>query len=184
MPGVNPAFFFTFTKKMIAKKDVVAATFYEGYIALAKEDDPLKAIKKNTKEFKKLLGRIPAKKIDHSYAKGKWTIKETLQHIIDAERVFSYRALCFARKDKTALPSFDQSAWAASAAADKREWNELVKEFLAVRKSTQIMFASFDEGQLSSIGTASDNPVNVRALGLIIAGHTTHHMNIFKEKYL
>jgi hypothetical protein len=169
---------------MATKKDVVASPFYVGYIARAKGDDPLKALKKNTKEIKKLLARIPAKKIDYSYAKGKWTIKETLQHINDAERVFAYRALRFARKDKTALQSFDQEAWAANAEVGRRDWNDLVKEFLAVRKSTEIMFASFNEGQLLSAGTASDSPVNVLALGFIIAGHTAHHINILKEKYL
>ena len=184
MPGVNPAFFFTFTEKMATKKDVVASTFYEGYISLAKTGDPLKAIKKNTKDFKKLLSKIPSKKIDYAYGSDKWTIKETLQHLIDAERVFAYRALRIARKDQTALPSFDQDAWAANAQVDTRNWNDLVKEFQAVRKSTEFLFASFDKGQLLAAGTASGNPINVLGLGFIIAGHAAHHINILEEKYL
>src|SRR5271169_4214275 len=106
MPDNNPAFFFTFTKKMITKKDTVAAAFYQKYIDEAKGDDVVKALKKNTKDFKKLLGKIPQKKINYAYAEGKWTIKELLQHIIDAERVFVYRALRFSRKDATPLASF------------------------------------------------------------------------------
>src|ERR1700693_6031573 len=98
---------------MATKKDTVAAEFYHGYINAAKGDDLNNAIKKSTKEFKSLLNKIPKKKIDHSYAEGKWTIKEMLQHIIDAERVFTYRALRFARKDSTPLHSFDQKSWAA-----------------------------------------------------------------------
>ena len=184
MPGINPAFFFTFTIKMPTKKEAVASAFYKGYIDSAKGNEPLKALKKNTKEFKKLFAGIPEKKIDYAYANGKWTIREILQHIIDAERVFAYRALRFARKDQTPLQSFDQNAWVAQAKTGKRDWKELIKEFGAVRKSSEILFASFDDEQLLSAGIASENPINVLALGFIIAGHATHHLDIIKDRYL
>jgi hypothetical protein len=169
---------------MATKKDVVAAEFFQRYIHLAKEDDVKKAIKKSTKDFKKLLADIPKKKIDYAYAEGKWTIKELLQHIIDAERVFCYRALRFARKDDTPLHSFDENSWAANAQVNNRKWKDLVDEFKALRESTELLFETFNEDQLLSTGTASDHQVNVTAIGFIVAGHLEHHINIIRERYL
>ena len=93
---------------MIPKSDMIPATSYQGYVDLVKEEDVLKAIRNNTRQFRKFLEKIPRKKIDYAYAEGKWTIREMLQHIIDAERVFAYRALRFSRQDPTPLPSFDE----------------------------------------------------------------------------
>jgi hypothetical protein len=169
---------------MVTKKEAVAAEFYHSYINTVKEQDAIKALKKSTKDFKELLKKIPRKKIDYSYEEGKWTIKELLQHIIDAERVFAYRALRFARKDSTPLASFDEKAWAASAKVSSRKWHDIINEFKAVRKSTEILFASFDDDQLLSTGTASNHPINVVALGFIVAGHVAHHANIIRERYL
>lgn len=169
---------------MVTKKDTVAAAFYHKYINSVKEQDVVKALKKNSNEFKDLLKKIPQKKIDYAYAEGKWTIKELLQHIIDAERVFAYRALRFARKDAAPLASFDENAWAAAAKASERKWNDMVKEFKAVRKSTEILFESFDDEQLLSSGTASNHPANVAALGFITAGHAAHHAHMIRERYL
>ena len=177
-------FFYIYKKKMVTKKDVIAAGFYHKYINSLKEQDVVKALKKNSGDFKELLKKIPHKKIDYAYAEGKWTIKELLQHIVDAERVFAYRALRFARKDTTPLASFDENAWAAGAKASTRKWNGIVKEFKAVRKSTEILFESFDDEQLLSIGTASNNSINVVALGFIAAGHVAHHANIIRDRYL
>src|ERR1700690_3335181 len=98
MPCHCGAFLFTFTKKMVTKKDAAAAEFYHKYINSVKEQDVIKALKKSSGDFKELLKKIPNKKVDYAYAEGKWTIKELLQHIIDAERVFAYRALRFSRK--------------------------------------------------------------------------------------
>ena len=169
---------------MVSKKDAVAAEFYQKYINAVKEKNVMQALQKTSADFKKLLEEIPRKKMDYAYAEGKWTIKELLQHIIDAERVFVYRALRFARKDSTPLASFDQNSWAANAQTNNRKWNELVKEFKALRKSTEILFESFNDDQLLSTGTASNNNINVVALGFIAAGHVAHHINIIKERYL
>jgi len=169
---------------MVTKKDVIAPEFFHTYINAVKEQDAIKALKKNSSDFKELLKKIPRKKIDYAYAEGKWTIKELLQHIIDAERVFTYRALRFSRKDATPLASFDENGWAANAKASTRKWNDLVKEFKALRKSTEILFESFDDEQLSLTGTASNYSMNVVALGFIAAGHVAHHQKIIKERYL
>jgi hypothetical protein len=169
---------------MATKKEAIAAEFYHKYINTAKEKEVIKAIKKNSAEFDRLLKKIPAKKINYRYAEGKWTIKELLQHIIDAERVFAYRALRIARKDATPLASFDENKWAENSRGSERSWNDLLKEFRFLRKSTEILFGSFNEDQLLSKGIASNHEINVLALGYIIAGHVQHHINIIRERYL
>ena len=158
--------------------------YYHKYINQAKEDDLMTALRSNTSSFLSLLKMIPPDKQDHRYAEGKWTIKEVLQHIIDIERVFTYRALRFARKDKTPLPGFDEKVFAASANADKRNWDDLVDEFTSLRKATELMFGSFDDGQLEATGTASNVSMYVLGIGYIIVGHCEHHLAIMKERYL
>jgi hypothetical protein len=148
------------------------------------ETDLVKSLKKSRKEFLFLIKQIPRDKIDFAYAPGKWTLCQVVQHIIDSERVFAYRALSFARKDKTPLPSFDENLWAAESASDNRSWKDLKNEFKSLRKSNEFLFASFDEDQLRSEGIASNSPVNCLALGFICSGHLLHHVRIIKEKYL
>ncbi|HVM86784.1 MAG TPA: DinB family protein [Puia sp.] len=169
---------------MATKKDAIAADFYQKYINAAKEKEVMKAIEKNATDFSKLLKKIPLKKINYAYAEGKWTLKELVQHIVDAERVFAYRALRISRKDPTPLASFDEKKWADNSRASERKWNDLLKEFKAVRKSTEILFGSFNEDQLLAKGTASNHEINVLALGYIIPGHVEHHIHIIKERYL
>ena len=169
---------------MQSKPGIIAPEFFAGYINLVEEDHPLVALHNNTRRFRKLLKRIPRKKINFSYAEGKWTIKEMLQHIIDAERVFVYRALTFARKDSAELPGFDENEWAITSKAIKRKWNDLVDEFDFLRASTEYMFASLDEEQLTNAGIANGKPINALALGYIAAGHVKHHMNVLMERYL
>jgi benzoyl-CoA reductase/2-hydroxyglutaryl-CoA dehydratase subunit BcrC/BadD/HgdB len=169
---------------MIPRHEIIAMEMMQNYIKAVKEEDVLKALKKNTREFSKFLKEIPRKKIDHAYADGKWTIREILQHVMDAERVFAYRALSFARKDPSPLPGFDENSWAANAGAAKRKWGALVEEFKDLRKSTEHLFGSFTDEQLRAVGTANGNAVNVLALGFLPAGHALHHMRIIQERYL
>lgn len=169
---------------MSGKIDALAAEFYHNYINKAPDENVVKAIRKNGRNFRKLLKRIPKKKIDYAYAEGKWTVRELLQHVIDAERVFSYRATSIARKDTTPLPSFDENYWAAHAQASSRHWKEMIIEFRFLRDANEILFSSFSEEQLRSIGVASNKEINVLALGYIIAGHVQHHMDILVERYL
>jgi len=158
--------------------------FYHGYISKVKEADLGSALKSSTKELFDLLRSIPAEKHDHRYAEGKWTVKEVVQHMLDGERVFTYRALRFARKDDTPLPGFDENLFAQTAKADKRSWNDLVDEFAALRKATESMFASFDNEQLEQSGIASENSTYVLGIGYIVAGHVNHHCQVIKERYL
>ena len=169
---------------MSTKNDVIAGGPFLNYISRAADKDVVKSIKESTKAFKQLLEEIPSKKRNYAYAEGKWTIKELLQHIIDAERVFAYRALRMARLDATPLPGFDENAWAVSANKIHRKWDDLVKEFKTVRASTEVLFESLGEAELLFAGTASNLPINALALGYVIAGHVQHHIDIINERYL
>lgn len=158
--------------------------FYHNYISQVPENDLMEAFKKGTALFVHFFETIPPSKQDYRYAEGKWTIKEVLQHIVDAERVFSYRALCFARKDPTPLPGFDENVFAANSKAGTRNWKELMEEFKTVRRSSELLFGAFDEEQLNAGGNASGKPNYVSGFGYIIIGHSMHHMRIVKERYL
>ena len=169
---------------MPSKSDALAAEYYYNYINKAKDENVVKAIQKSGKAFRKLLKNIPKKKIDYAYEDGKWTIREVVQHVIDAERVFAYRSLSFARKDASPLPSFDENSWAAQSVAYSRNWKDMINEFSALREASILMFDAFSEDQLRSIGVASNKEVNVLAIGYIIAGHVEHHIDIIRERYL
>lgn len=160
------------------------APFYSGYIARVKEDDVLTALANQHRIIEPFLNSIPASKWNYAYAEGKWTVKELVQHIIDAERIFAYRALCIARKDETPLPSFDEASYAPASEAHRRTVAELIEEFLAVRKATELLFKSFTEEMLQHRGVASNKPVSVNALGFITVGHFYHHKNIIEDKSL
>ncbi|MBZ5855846.1 DinB family protein [Flavihumibacter profundi] len=166
------------------KYNLVYADFYTNYVALVKEAPIEKALSKNTEEFLDLLDDIPGSMINHAYGEGKWTVKEVLQHIIDAERVFSYRIIRIARLDGTPMASFDENKWMENANTAKRKWSDMVKEFKFLRKSNLLMIADFSKEQLNATGTASNQPVSTAALCYILAGHVKHHMNILKERYL
>ena len=158
--------------------------FYHGYISKVPENDLMIGLKNGTAASFEIINSIPTGKYDYRYAEDKWSIKEVIQHIIDAERVFTYRALRFARKDDAPLPGFNENTFAANAKVDKRTWEDIVEEFATVRKSTEILFASFDDEQLNAEGFASGRPVYVLGIGYICAGHANHHCGIIKERYL
>jgi uncharacterized damage-inducible protein DinB len=134
--------------------------------------------------FIKFVQDIPMDNFDYRYADGKWTIKDIIQHIIDAERVFSYRALRFARNDVTELPGYDEDVFANYANGSQRSIMDLLNELSAVRYATLSLFKSFNSEQLARIGIASENPMSVRAAGFIIIGHQNHHQKVFIERYL
>jgi uncharacterized damage-inducible protein DinB len=158
--------------------------YYHKYINLAIDEDLQTAFKKHQTDLVSFLKEIPKKKWDFRYAEGKWSIKEVVQHIIDAERVFDYRALCFARKDQTSLPSFDENIFADNSKADERTKKDLLKELKTVQESSAQMFESFDEEQLEQPGVASGKPTYVKGIAYIVVGHALHHKKILKERYL
>lgn len=161
------------------------ASFYGGYINQVSDEYTLvEELEISVHRLVKFVREIPMDKFDYRYAEGKWTIKDILQHLIDAERVFAYRALRFARNDKTGLPGFEEDDYVLEANANKRSIQDLLTELLIVRQSTLALFKSFNNEQLLRIGIASNNPMSVRALGFVIIGHQNHHQKVFEERYL
>jgi uncharacterized damage-inducible protein DinB len=134
--------------------------------------------------FIKFVQNIPLDKFDYRYAEGKWTIKDIIQHLIDAERIFGYRALRFARNDKTPLSSFDENDYVDDANANRRSIQDLLTELAVVRQATLSLYKSFSQDELVRIGIASNKPMSVRAIGFTIIGHQNHHQTVFEERYL
>lgn len=157
--------------------------FYK-YIRLVENENLNDALKKQLDDAAQFFNSIPQEKYLYKYAEGKWSVKEVLQHLIDTERVFSYRSFVFARKDPNTFPSFDENEYAKNSNADNRKWEDLISEFIAVRNSTADLFKSFSEEQLMQAGKVSNYEMSVKALGYTIAGHVVHHINILKERYL
>lgn len=158
--------------------------FYKTYVKHIEETDVVQALRLSGYRMQVLIHSIPASKLDHRYAPGKWTIRELLCHVIDAERIFAYRALRFARNDKTQLHSFDENAFASQANADGRSLKKISDELTHLRASTVDMFEGFTSEMLTRKGIASNNEMSVHVLGFVIAGHETHHRKILAERYL
>lgn len=158
--------------------------FYANYVDLVSEDNLFDALKESALRSSEFWRSIPNEKAAYRYAEGKWSIKELLQHIIDAERIFCYRALAFARGEQTSLPGYEENDYADNCLANNRSLKDLVDELELVRKSTITLFKSFDESVLGILGKASGSEMSVRAVGFVIIGHEMHHMNVVRERYL
>lgn len=154
------------------------------YVAAVPDGDVLALLQKQLSETTRLLSRLGEKRSRHRYAPGKWSIREVLGHLIDAERVFTYRALTFARADRTALPGFDENMWASASNADSRTLKSLLEELKAIRSATLALFRGFTEEQLARTGIASGQQVSVRGLLYVTTGHERHHLRILRERYL
>lgn len=142
------------------------------------------ALDANRKRGAELLRAIPAEKAHTAYAPGKWTVAQLWQHLLDGERVFQYRAMCFARGEQTELPGFDHSAYADAAPAAHRSLAELGASFERLRVCTQDMFASFSDAELARRGTASGKVICAGEIGWAIAGHAEHHFRVLETKYI
>ena len=158
--------------------------YYTHYIGLVKGDNILKQLEDQVIDIQAIISEIPEEKENYAYAPGKWTIKEVLGHIIDTERIMAYRALRFARKDKTALPGFDENEYVTNSDYNKRTLYDIAHEFAIVRESNLALFKHFNEEALDQRGTANNNEATVRAILFMIAGHANHHLNVIKTKYL
>lgn len=161
-----------------------AAHYYSKYIDLITSDEIVPALESQLSETLQFLNGISEEQSLYSYAPGKWTIRELLNHVSDGERVFSHRAFWFARGFSDPLPSFEQDIAVQMAHANNTSWAELVEEFKNLRLGTISLFKSLPEEAWSRSGIASDNPVTVRACAYIIAGHVAHHVGVLREKYL
>jgi hypothetical protein len=158
--------------------------FYLGYIDAATGNSVSELLQVHPASIKAGILAIPNEKADYRYASGKWTIKELLQHLIDTERVFSYRALRISRNDATPMAGFDENQYAVNALVAERSIEDLKKEFLLLREATDLMIGSFNEPQLNNRGTASNASITLRAVCFIIYGHNLHHLKIIRERYL
>lgn len=159
-------------------------SYYKLYLDKVGELDLIEGLRQNGDAVISLLESIPEETYDFTYAEGKWTVKELVQHIIDTERVFTYRALSFARNEIEALPGYNENEYAAASNANKRSKQSLLKEYRVLRLATVALFESFTDDMLLRIGNASKSDVSVRALGFILIGHENHHCQIIKERYL
>jgi uncharacterized damage-inducible protein DinB len=159
-------------------------SYYQRYIDNATEDDVVAALDAQSHETATLLGSLTDQQASHRYEPDKWSIKQLLGHVTDAERIFAYRALSIARGETQALPGFDQEPYVANAASDERSLSDLAEELAAVRRANVMMFRALPEEAWQRIGTASENPISVRAIAFIILGHERHHLRILRERYL
>jgi len=159
--------------------------YQAGYISLVDDTWAMtEELEVSVHNFIRFVQDIPMDKYDYRYAEGKWTIKDIIQHLIDSERIFSYRALRFARNDTTAVPGFEENLYAETAYGNERKLQELLTELALVRQSSIMLFRSFSTEALMRRGIASGNALSVRALGFLIIGHQNHHLKVFKERYL
>lgn len=159
-------------------------SYYSKYIALIGNLSLLDAMENGLDKSVSFFENLPKDKWDYRYAEGKWTPKDILQHIADAERVFAYRALYFARSKGADLKGFDENVFAENAMANNKTVNNLLDEFSSVRIATLNLFKNFGTSTLKQIGTANGSKMSVRAIGFVICGHEIHHCNIIKERYL
>jgi len=161
------------------------APFYQGYVDHAKGENVVDILASSYEPLQTFLQELESKDLSYSYAPGKWTLAQLLQHMIDTERVFSYRAMCIGRGEKQGLPGFDENEFAAAAPAEGRKLKGLAEELLTLRKATIILFRSLDkENALNKTGIASGQPISVNALGFILVGHVLHHEFIINERYI
>lgn len=158
--------------------------YYDRYISLVEETDIVGAFEKQLDEMNELFNSISEEKSKFAYDVGKWTIKEVVGHLIDGERIFGYRALRISRDDKTPIEGFEQDGYVENASFNDYKFSDLVKEFELVRRSSILFFKHLKDTDWTRNGTASDNPVSVRALAYIMVGHVTHHAKILRERYL
>jgi hypothetical protein len=157
--------------------------YQEKYIALTSEGDIPEMLSEQLPQTIALLSNVTEEQGLFRYAPEKWSIKEVIQHMIDTERIMTYRALRFARKDQTALPGFEENDYAPASMADRRMMIELLEEFTAVRLSSILLFRSFTDEMINCSGPGNGRMITVNALGFIVAGHELHHRNIFIERY-
>ena len=160
------------------------ASFYETYVSLVPEGDVVEAMSRQLAEVTALFGGIGEERGGHSYAPGKWSIRQIIGHVIDGERIFAYRALAIARGERQALPGMDQDEYMASSDFDSRTLADLAAEFAHARAANVLMFRGLSEDAWTRRGTASEREVTVRALAHIIVGHVAHHLGVLRARYL
>ncbi len=159
------------------------AEYYQPYINLIKGDDIFRTLVEQNLESQNILNSFPESKGNFSYAKGKWSVKEVIGHLMDVERVFAYRALCIARGETKSLPSMEQDDYVKNGNFNNRQLFDLIYEYRLIRESNILLYGSFDKSVLNNKGNINGFDTTVLALIFITAGHEKHHLNILMEKY-
>lgn len=159
-------------------------SYFGRYISLVPEENILAILGRQSDETQALLRGIPESQAGFRYAPDKWSIKELVGHVIDTERVFGYRALCFARNDRTPLPGFEQDDYIRNSSFNEQPLAELAAELESVRRSTLFLFKHLDRESWKRKGIANEHEMSVRAAAYIIAGHELHHIGILRDRYL
>ena len=159
------------------------ALYYQTYIDQTTENSIEDLVSNHSKYILDCIANIPNEKADYAYATNKWTIKEVLQHMIDTERIFVYRALSFSRKSQNPIQGFDENEYVINSFAQERSLESLQTEFAVLRNATDIFFNTLNETQLHQKGIANNQNITVKALVYIAIGHALHHCKILKERY-
>jgi hypothetical protein len=169
---------------MLNTSDVSYPVYFQNYIDQVPERELMLAFENQQSVVNSYFDEISEEKSMHAYAPGKWTIKEMLQHLIDTERIFNYRALAVARTEKAVLPGFDENHYALHSGANSRTWKSLCNELKIVREGTLFLYKSFDEEMQERSGNVSSYTIMVRPLGFITIGHVYHHKKILETRYI
>lgn len=173
------------TMPIITRPDTnECSEYFLGYVKQVAEEDAFVALEKAATTTPAFLASLPPNIWDYRYAPGKWSAKEALLHMLDTERIFAYRALRIARNDATPLPGFEQDEYILYMNAESRSPASIMAEYRIVRAGTLELFRHFTPEALQRRGTASNNPISVRALAFLIAGHEQHHLRILRERYM
>lgn len=159
------------------------APFYRGYLATLPDCAVLELLERQGDATAAGLGAVPAGRERWAYAPGKWSIRQVAGHLIDAERLFAFRALAFARRDPAELPGMDQDAWMAAAPHAEVPLPRLVAEFRALRTATVALFAALTEAMAETQGTANGCRFTAGSMAWLIAGHERHHLGVLRERY-
>lgn len=165
-------------------KESEYALSYSAYIQAVKHNELIDGLSETRSQTIDFLNQIPKDKLLFAYQPGKWTIKQVVEHMLDTERIFAYRALQYSRNDATILSPFDEDAFAQNCESNARNWFSMLEEYRAVRQSTIELFKNFTTNMLDRKGQAGQNQLSVRALGFATLGHEIHHVNIIRERYL
>ncbi|GAB3531370.1 DinB family protein [Pontibacter brevis] len=158
--------------------------YYQGYMSLLPERDIFYILEKQAADLRYMFRNISDERAEEAYAEGKWTMKELLQHLIDSERIFGYRALCFSRGEEASLPGWDEGKYVYNSFANIRSLESLLDEYELTRRSNMAMFRSFTSGIMDNYGVANGRKMSLRGLIHVIAAHELHHMNILQTRYL
>jgi hypothetical protein len=159
------------------------AAFFAGYVSRVPEDDVSGILAMQVDVVRAYARGVTAERETYAYAAGKWNIREVLGHVVDAERVFGYRAFCISRGEKVSLPAFDEQQYAARSPAPRTPLAETVQTFAAVREANLAAVSRLDDAAWREVGTVNGFPTSVRALAFIMAGHVRHHLQVLADRY-